>query len=94
MKAMIGKLSSWFKDVFEINNNQSFSSNLIQLLNIIWEQNLPQLYVIIDEYDNFANQMIMSSKEKQYKNLRAPSVSMLDFNKNRDRIPPLRGVRA
>ena len=23
---------------------------------------------------------------------RAPSVSMLDFNKNRDRIPPLRGV--
>jgi len=26
-------------------------------------------------------------------NLRAPSVSMLDFNKNRVRIPPLRGVR-
>jgi len=24
---------------------------------------------------------------------RAPSVSMLDFNKNQDRIPPLRGVR-
>ena len=71
MKAMIGKLSSWFKDVFEINNKQSFSSNLIQLLNLIWEQNLPQLYVIIDEYDNFANKMIMSSKEKQYKDLTA-----------------------
>jgi len=66
MKAMIGRLNNWFGSLIEINKDFSASSNLEQILDIIWEKNLPKLYVIIDEYDNFANQLIVSNKISLY----------------------------
>ncbi len=46
-------------------------SNLKRLLNAIQESSFPLLYVIIDEYDNFANQLILSHKDRLYYELMA-----------------------
>jgi len=39
------------------------------ILSKVDEHNLPQVYVIIDEYDNFTNQLITSHNDKLYKDL-------------------------
>ncbi|MCP4155122.1 MAG: AAA family ATPase [bacterium] len=44
---------------------------LKQILSQIKAFNLPELYVIIDEYDNFANQLITANKNKLYRELTA-----------------------
>ena len=45
------------------------SANLESLLDWIAMNNLPPLYVIIDEYDNFANQLITGRKDHLYHQL-------------------------
>lgn len=41
------------------------------LLTHLWQRRLPPLYVIIDEYDNFANQLITENKDELYRQLTA-----------------------
>ncbi|MEN8221210.1 MAG: AAA family ATPase [Pseudomonadota bacterium] len=56
------------KDSISVTDESSF--NLQLLLNVIQSNNkLPRLYVIIDEYDNFANQLITSHKDSLYQEL-------------------------
>ncbi|KPA16949.1 hypothetical protein MHK_002841, partial [Candidatus Magnetomorum sp. HK-1] len=69
LKAVIGRLRHWFGNDLEIDKNDSLALNLEEILNVIWEKNLPKLYVIIDEYDNFANQLVISDKTALYDEL-------------------------
>ena len=69
MKAMTGRLRQWFGCSFEIDKHASAALNLEEILNVIWEKDLPKLYVIIDEYDNFANQLVISDTVALYDEL-------------------------
>jgi len=69
MKAVIGRLKQWFGSSVEIDKHGSAALSLEEILNVIWEKNLPKLYVIIDEYDNFANQLVLSNKSELYNKL-------------------------
>lgn len=55
----------------ELNLNATVSDNLSTLLRRIRIHRLPKLYVVIDEYDNFANQLILNNKEQLYHELTA-----------------------
>ncbi|HIE00983.1 MAG TPA: AAA family ATPase [Thiotrichaceae bacterium] len=53
----------------EILMDGAVSTNLAKLLHYIRAYRLPPMYVIIDEYDNFANQLITAHKESLYHEL-------------------------
>ncbi len=65
-----------------ITVTEESSSNLQLLLNAILENNkLPRLYVIIDEYDNFANKLITDHKDQLYQDLTADDSFLKTFFK-------------
>ncbi|MCE7980947.1 MAG: AAA family ATPase [Caldilinea sp. CFX5] len=45
------------------------ADNLSVVLSHIWQGNLPPVFVIIDEYDNFANQLVTANKDRLYQQL-------------------------
>ncbi|MBF0224690.1 MAG: AAA family ATPase [Desulfobacterales bacterium] len=47
----------------------SASRTLEKILDFVMENGLPPVYIIIDEYDNFANQLIVSHKDELYRAL-------------------------
>jgi hypothetical protein len=51
----------------EIQPDESASTNLLIWLNHLKSSDAPQVYVIIDEYDNFANHLITAHQDFQYK---------------------------
>ena len=55
----------------EVNIDAPVSDNLDTLLTYIQEQQSPPLYIIIDEYDNFANQLVTANKDQLYRELTA-----------------------
>ena len=57
------------------------SDNLKKLLYYLRANNLPRLYVIIDEYDNFANQLITKHKDHLYNELTADDSFLKTFFK-------------
>ena len=57
------------------------SDNLEKLLSYVLTNNLPQVYVIIDEYDNFANQLIVSNQDILYRDLTAADGFLKTFFK-------------
>ena len=61
--------ASWFNEQFRIDFEKSANSNLEALLRQVNQNHLPPLYVIIDEYDNFANQLITGRRDDVYKRL-------------------------
>lgn len=69
MKTMAGQNTAWFQEQVVIDIKGKASSNLNLILNYIREKNLPPLFVIMDEYDNFANQLIVSHKDHLYHQL-------------------------
>ncbi len=58
-----------FQDRLTIDSAESASANLQNILKFIRQGNLPPLFVIIDEYDNFANQLIVRHKDRLFKDL-------------------------
>jgi len=68
---MIGLSEAWFHGNIVIDMKESSSANIRKILDYIEKHNLPPLYVIIDEYDNFANQLIVSYKDRIYRELTA-----------------------
>jgi Predicted AAA-ATPase/PD-(D/E)XK nuclease superfamily len=64
-----------------INVQNEASANLESLLDWIAMNNLPPLYVIIDEYDNFANQLITGRRDDVYKRLTADDSFLKTFFK-------------
>ncbi len=47
-------------DMPEIELDATVANNLTVLLRFLKDNNLPSIYLIIDEYDNFANQLVLS----------------------------------
>jgi len=82
MRNVVNRNRSWFKDQINIEVKGKTSSNLKWLLNAILENDdLPRLYVIIDEYDNFANQLITAHKDHLYHELTADDSFLKTFFK-------------
>ncbi len=70
IKSMVRYYQEWFQENVNIDDMLiSASRTLTDVLNIIHLSDLPQLYVIIDEYDNFANQLIVTHRDELYKRL-------------------------
>ncbi|MEZ4863439.1 MAG: AAA family ATPase [Caldilineaceae bacterium] len=55
----------------EISLNDTVSGNLEKFLTYIVNSQLPQVYVIIDEYDNFANRLITGNQDLLYDEITA-----------------------
>ena len=61
--------------------NAPVADNLSTLLGYIWQAGLPPVYVIIDEYDNFANQLVTGNKDHLYQQLTADESFFKSFFK-------------
>ncbi len=59
------------KDMPEICVQDPVADNLSKLLDYVYIKGLPPVYVIVDEYDNFANQLIVANKDQFYHQLTA-----------------------
>lgn len=58
-----------FNGTVSVDSNLTASANLQTLMKFIQIEKLPPLFVIIDEYDNFANQLIMNHNDLIYHQL-------------------------
>ncbi|MEA2061087.1 MAG: AAA family ATPase [Thermodesulfobacteriota bacterium] len=58
-----------FKDTISVDPDLNASANLQTVIKSIQTCQLPPLFIIIDEYDNFANQLIMGNKDIVYHHL-------------------------
>ncbi|MCI5140164.1 MAG: AAA family ATPase [Candidatus Electrothrix sp. ATG1] len=65
----------------EIDTDAPVSDCLGKLLSYIQKNNLPPLYIIIDEYDNFANQLVTANKDQLYRELTADNSFFKTFFK-------------
>ncbi len=63
------KHSNIITDMPEIKVDDSASNNLVGVLQHMQARDIPPMYIIIDEYDNFANQLIIKHKDKLYNEL-------------------------
>ncbi len=82
MRTVVNRNSTRFNDNLNIIVTDESSSNLQWLLSaILQDKDLPPLYVIIDEYDNFANQLITSHKDRLYHELTADDSFLKTFFK-------------
>lgn len=55
-----------FFDKFVFNDRQTASNMLAEVINWINNRDLPPLYILIDEYDNFTNQLLTGFKDSLY----------------------------
>lgn len=69
MKAVAGRYKAWFQTPLDIDATSSAQASLSMILGAVQEQGIPPLYIIIDEYDNFANQLIVSHRDHLYQAL-------------------------
>jgi len=82
MRKVVGKNQPWFNGKISIDVKEKMLFNLKSLLSVIEEHDdLPRLYVIIDEYDNFANQLITAHKDSLYRELTADDSFLKTFFK-------------
>jgi hypothetical protein len=81
LKTLIGKSKKYLKDKISIDVKEKMLFNFKSLLNIIEENDLPRLYLIIDEYDNFANQLITANQDSLYRQLTADTGFLKTFFK-------------
>ncbi|MEA1911002.1 MAG: AAA family ATPase [Spirochaetota bacterium] len=75
---------SYYKEIlkgFSYEQTNIFTNKLANLIQFIKENNLPQIYLIIDEYDNFTNQLITSNNDILYKNLTSDNSFLKTFFK-------------
>ncbi len=81
MDMIVYHYRQWFHEEVIIDRRESASVNLSRILYAIRKCDLPQLYVIIDEYDNFANQLITGHHDHLYRELTAPESFLKTFFK-------------
>jgi len=79
--AMVGKSGDLFGNRVAVDPDDSAAANLQKVVDCIGFGNLPPLYVIIDEYDNFANQLVTGRKDRLYKRLMADEGFLKTFFK-------------
>ena len=80
--AAFGLFCNYYKNLltsFTFDENESTTNKLTALFRYIQENNLPQIYLIIDEYDNFTNQLITSNNDILYKNLTSDNSFLKTF---------------
>jgi len=81
MDGLVGLCNAWFQGKATIDFEKSATLNLEILLRQINQHRLPPLYVIIDEYDNFANQLITGRKDDLYRKITADGGFLKTFFK-------------
>ena len=81
MNTMAAKNARWFQETVTLDMRGGAAHNLQTILDRIEERDLPPLYVIIDEYDNFANQLITAHKDHLYRQLTADDSFLKTFFK-------------
>ena len=81
MRTVVGQGQTWFQDRIEIDLKGKAWENLDLLLGTIAQYDLPPLYVIIDEYDNFANHLITTHQDHFYEQLIAGDSFLRTFFK-------------
>ncbi|MCP4107037.1 MAG: AAA family ATPase [Desulfobacteraceae bacterium] len=81
MRQMLELSKQWFRGKTEVDLKASASATLRNIVNFIGGHNLPPLYIIIDEYDNFANQLVVSHKDDLYRELTADEGFLKTFFK-------------
>ncbi|MEA2012809.1 MAG: AAA family ATPase [Verrucomicrobiota bacterium] len=72
--------SEYFKD-FKLNEKETFTNKLSAVVAYIEKNKLPQLYLIIDEYDNFSNQLITTNNDILYKKITSDTSFLKTFFK-------------
>lgn len=58
-----------YMEGFEFSNPKNATVQFSNILEYVQRNNLPPVYVIIDEYDNFTNQLITTNKDSLYNEL-------------------------
>jgi hypothetical protein len=81
LQSVARRYRKYFEEPMEIDLNEDASINLKTILAMINDYDLPRLYVIIDEYDNFANQLITSHQDGLYRELTADNSFLKNFFK-------------
>ncbi|MCP4150998.1 MAG: AAA family ATPase, partial [bacterium] len=81
LQGVLWRYKKYFGDTGKIDRAEDVAINLEEILVKIKAFNLPQLYVIIDEYDNFANQLITAHKDTLYRELTADDSFLKNFFK-------------
>ena len=81
LQNLVHKNRNLFKNAVSIDFEDSATANLRKALKCIDRETLPKLYVIIDEYDNFANQLITGHKDHLYQQLMADEGFLKTFFK-------------
>jgi hypothetical protein len=81
LQSVARRYRKYFEKPMEIDLNEDVSINLKKILAVINDYDLPGLYVIIDEYDNFANQLITSRNDTLYRELTADNSFFKNFFK-------------
>ena len=69
IQGIVRHYDAWFKDNVRFVQEIHAAENLKSILKAIDDFNMPRMYVIIDEYDNFANQLIVEKKDRLYHEL-------------------------
>lgn len=69
LSASVRRNKARFEEKPPISRDQKASYNLEIVLEEILVNDLPPLYIIIDEYDNFANQLITANNDHLYRQL-------------------------
>ncbi len=82
MRATVERYKGWFQDRVKIEDFRvNASLMLTAILDTLNNPDLPRLYVIIDEYDNFANQLVTTNKDQLYRELTAEDSFLKTFFK-------------
>jgi len=68
IKSFLQYYNNYFTNL-KLDKEPSASKNLENIVSYIKLNNLPQMYLIIDEYDNFTNQLITNYEDQVYKNV-------------------------
>ncbi len=75
------KYAELLGDMPKLGEQDAVADNLRKLLQIIGMKGLPPVYVIIDEYDNFANHLITTHQDHLYEQLMADDSFLKAFFK-------------
>jgi len=81
LRTVIMRYRKFFETSIEIDLNKDTAINLQDILAMIETLDLPPLHVIIDEYDNFANQLITAHQDQLYRELTADNSFFKNFFK-------------
>jgi hypothetical protein len=67
--AFLARYREYFRDGLNVSADNQVAETLQILLDYAGKNNLPPIYLIIDEYDNFVNQFITAQRDDLYKDL-------------------------